>query len=247
MNATAFITCLGDTFYTDIAAATRRVLKKLGVDTDCPNDQTCCGQPMFNAGYFKDASKAAKHFIKVYENSDCPIICPSASCTAMIREHYPMLFEDDPKMLAKAKQVGERTFEFTEFLVKQLNVDLSQFNASFDDSVTFHQSCHFRHLGITDEPVNLIKQIEGINFIPLERIDQCCGFGGTFSVNFPHISQRMVDDKVKCFHRTGANWFIFADAGCAMNITGYAQKTDRPIKSMHIAQLIDTAMGGKND
>jgi L-lactate dehydrogenase complex protein LldE len=243
MNGTVYITCLGDTFYTDIVKAMRRVLGQFGVDTACPPGQTCCGQPMFNAGYFKDAAKAAAHFIDVFGEMDGPIICPSASCTAMVRDQYPILFKDDPKMLAKANKVAARTFEFTEFVVKELKVDLTDFNAAFDASVTFHYSCHFRHLNMTDEPAELIKQIKGIEYIPLKRMDQCCGFGGTFSVNYPHVSEKMVEDKVKCIRETGAEWLIFADAGCAMNITGYASKSGQPIKAMHIAELIDKAIG----
>jgi L-lactate dehydrogenase complex protein LldE len=245
MNATIFTTCLGDTFYPDIVCSMERVFAKLGSTITAPKNQTCCGQPMFNAGYFKQTKKAARHFIDVFSKTEGPIVSPSASCTAMVRCHYPMLFEQEPETLEKAMEIASRIYEFTEYLTKELNVDLSEHKAAFNDSVTFHQSCHFRHLGITDEPANLIEQISGIKYILLPRIEQCCGFGGTFSVNYPHISKKMVADKVKCIHESGANYLVYADAGCAMNITGYAHKIKKPIKSLHIAELIDIATGGR--
>ncbi len=243
MDVKVFITCLADTFYLDVARSLRNVLKKVGVGTTCPPGQTCCGQPMFNAGYFKDARTAACHFIDIYKDIDGDIISPSASCTAMVKEHYPRLFKDDPIMLKESLAISGRIYEFTEYLIKVAKIDLAGMKARFEDSVTFHQSCHFRHLGITDEPANLIKQIGGIEYRPLERIDQCCGFGGTFSVNYPHISKKMVADKVECIRATGASYLVYADAGCAMNILGYANKIGNPVKGLHIAQLIDMATG----
>ncbi|MBI9016158.1 MAG: (Fe-S)-binding protein [Phycisphaerae bacterium] len=243
MDTNVFVTCLADTFYPQAARSVTNLLHKMKIKVSCPPGQTCCGQPMYNAGYFKDARKAAQSFIDLFGNTEGPIICPSASCAAMVKVHYPKLFKDDPVMAKKADVLSGRIYEFTEYLVKYAKINLADLNAEFNDSVTFHQSCHFRHLGVTDEPMNLIKQIKNINYIPLQRMDQCCGFGGTFSVNYPHISKKVVADKVKCIHESGASWLIYADAGCAMNILGYANKTDQPIKAMHIAELIDKATG----
>ena len=199
---------------------------------------------MYNAGYFDQSREVARHTVKVFLDSDSPIIVPSSSCAAMIKYHYLELFKDEPEWLRKAKQVSERVFEFVQFLVLELKVDLSQFKLRFDESVTFHRSCHYRSLDIVDEPIDLIKQIPNIKYIPLENIDQCCGFGGTFSVKFPHISEHMVEDKCQAIYNTGADWLIFGDAGCTMNITGYANRISKPIKAMHIAELLDISMKG---
>lgn len=244
MEAALFVTCLADTFFPDAARATLRVLEKLGYKVACPPGQTCCGQPMFNAGYFEQALPVAKHFLEVFEETSGPIIAPSSSCAAMVRVHYPRLFQDDPALLERAARVGGRVFELCEFLCKELNADLSRHGARFEDSVTFHMSCHFRALEVRDEPIRLIKQIAGIEYIPLEKMEECCGFGGTFSVNFPHISERMAADKLECIRKTGAKRLIFADPGCAVNILGYAHRRATPLKAMHIAELIDGALGG---
>ena len=243
MDVNVFITCLADTFYPSAARAMVNVLGKLGVNVLVPPAQTCCGQPMFNAGYFDRSLAVARHFVKVFSDTSGPVVIPSFSCAAMIRVHYLRLFENDPDYLKKAKALAGRTYEFCEFLVKGLNVNLADYDAQFDDSVTFHRSCHSRTLGLANEPVDLIKQISGADYIPLGRIEQCCGFGGTFSVNYPHISKAIVEDKLRRVRQTGAGWLIFADAGCAMNITGYANRINQPIKAMHIAELIDRSLG----
>jgi L-lactate dehydrogenase complex protein LldE len=218
------------------------VLEKLGFGVSCPAAQTCCGQPMFNAGYFDQSREVARYFLETFGNTNTLIIAPSSSCAAMVRKHYPKLFENEPEWLEKAQQVANRTYEFCEFLTKKLNIDLAGLNARFNGSVTFHRSCHYRELEITDEPISLIKQIAGIKYVPLENIEQCCGFGGTFSVKFPHISEGMVREKVQAIKKTNADWVIFGDAGCVMNITGYASRIGEPIKAMHIAELIDNSM-----
>ena len=244
MKIGLFIPCYVDQFFPDAARAAMTFLQKQGLDVCYPLEQTCCGQPMYNAGYFDQSKKVARHFIQVFGDSDNLIIAPSSSCAAMVRQHYLELFKDEPDVLEKAKQVASRTYEFCEFLVNEIQVDLSEFDLKFDESVTFHRSCHYRSLDITDEPVSLIKQIPGINYIPLENIEQCCGFGGTFSVKFPHISGHMVEDKFRAIEQSGADWMVFGDAGCAMNITGYANRVGKPIKAMHIAELLDISMKG---
>ncbi len=243
MPMNIFVTCLGDTFYPRAVESMIKVLERLGYGWECPRDQTCCGQPMFNAGYFDPARQAARHFIEVFEKSDDKIVCPSASCAAMVRHHYPRLFEDDPAWLGRAKKVADRTFEFAEFLAKVVDLDLMKLSARFAGSATYHFSCHLRPLGIAEEPIRLIQQIQGLEYRPLTRMDQCCGFGGTFSINFPHLSKAMVDEKVQNILATGAEWLIFSDAGCAMNITGYANRIGKPLKAMHLAELIARSVG----
>lgn len=243
MKATVFVTCLADTFYPSAAWAMVVVLERLGYRPTCPGDQTCCGQPMFNAGHFDASQAVARHFVKVFKDTAGPIIAPSGSCVAMVRHHYPRLFRDDARLRAEAEKVARRTYEFSEFLVKHANVDLADMGARFDDSVTYHFSCHFRPLGLTDEPVRLIQQIGEIDYRPLERLDQCCGFGGTFSVHMPHLSKGLVEDKVRCVLATQANWLVFSDAGCVMNITGYANRIGTPLRALHLAELIERSLG----
>jgi L-lactate dehydrogenase complex protein LldE len=244
MEANLFVTCLADTFYPGAAGAAARVLERLGWRVACPGDQICCGQPMFNAGYFDQARKVARHFLKVFSKMPGPVIAPSSSCTAMVRQHFPRLFADEPEHLETARALGERTFEFSEFLARQLAVDLGKLGTTLEASVTFHYSCHFRALGIRDEPIDLIQQIPGIDYVPLKNMEQCCGFGGTFSLNFPHVSREMVAEKVRAVRETGAEWLIFSDPGCAMNILGYANREGRPLRAMHLAELILKASGG---
>jgi len=244
MKATLFVTCLADTFYPPAAKAAVNVLRRFGIDVVWPEDQTCCGQPMFNAGYFDQARTAARHFVDVFKGTSGLIITPSSSCASMVRHNYGRLFRDDPEYLDEALLIADRTCEFSEFLVNHLKIDLRTHGAKFADSVTYHRSCHFRPLGVRDEPIELIRQIDGIDYRPLERIDQCCGFGGTFSIKFPHISEVMVRDKVECILKSQANWLIFSDAGCAMNITGYANRIGRELQAMHLAELIDRSLGG---
>jgi len=243
VSTTIFVTCLADTFYPDAVRALTGVLERLGWSWSCPKGQTCCGQPMFNAGHFDPARTAARHFITVFEKTDGPIVCPSASCTAMVRHQYPRLFENDPDWRARAKRIADRTFEFSEYLVNVAKVDLRPLKLHFSESVTYHYSCHLRPLGITDEPIRLIEQIDRIDYRPLDGLEQCCGFGGTFSINYPHISEALVDEKVHRIRATQADWLVFSDAGCAMNITGYAHRIGKPIRAMHLVQLLARAMG----
>jgi L-lactate dehydrogenase complex protein LldE len=243
MRVNLFVTCLADTFFPGIPEATERVLEKLGHEMHCPLDQTCCGQPMFNAGYFEEARSLARAFVRVFRKTEGPIVAPSSSCAAMVRVHYPRLFQDHPAELEAAEEVGRRTFELTEFLVRHLQVNLADHGARFEDSVTFHRSCHFRALGIEHEPEALINQIAGLRYVPLPDIDRCCGFGGTFSLAFPHVSRSMAAEKLACIQKTGARWLVFADSGCAMNLAGYARRVGAKLETLHIAQLIDRALG----
>jgi L-lactate dehydrogenase complex protein LldE len=244
MNANIFVTCLADTFYPGFARAAVGLLERFGMKVACPPGQTCCGQPMFNAGYFGEARAVAARFLDVFEGTTGPIVAPSSSCAAMVRTHYARLFRDAPEQLERAREVGERTFELCEFLVRELDVDLAAEGAFFEGSVTFHRSCHYRRLGISEEPIDLIRQIAGLRYLPLDGIDECCGFGGTFSVNFPEVSGAMAAAKLERIERTGADWLIVADPGCAMNITGYANRVGRPLPVLHVAELIERALGG---
>ena len=237
MKTSMMVTCLGDFFFPECGVATVNLLRRLGVEVDFPGSQSCCGQPLFNSGYHRDARAVARHTMKVFD-SDRPIVVPSGSCAAMVRIGYPDLFRDDPKMEERAKEMGGRTFELAEFLVKVLGVE--DVGARFEGRVTYHYACHLRGLDAKDEAVRLIQKVSGSEYIPLERWDQCCGFGGSFSVRYPEVSGAIVGDKVDCILRTGADAVVSTDSGCLMNISGALRRQDREIPAMHLAELLES-------
>jgi len=214
-----------------------RVLDRLGVSMDYPEDQTCCGQPAFNSGYRGEARGAAKRFIEIFEDAET-IVCPSGSCVDMVRNHYVDLFENDSKWLERARQVAERTFEFSEFLVDVLKAE--DVGASFAERVTYHDSCHLmRGIGVSRQPRKLIANVKGIDFVEMHDADRCCGFGGTFSFKYPDISTAMLEDKVRNIEASGARAVVGCDMGCLMNIQGMLNRKNINIKTMHITELLD--------
>lgn len=233
VNVSLFITCLTDTFYPRVGQSVVEVLRRCGCAVSLPRGQTCCGQPMFNNGYHDDARGLARRMIDLFDGSEY-IVTPSGSCCAMVREHYPKLLPDD----ARCAAFVERTYEFVEFLHKVLKIDLRAMGCRWTGSATYHYSCHLRGLGMTDEAMQLLRQIEGLQYRPLERLDQCCGFGGTFAVKFSGVSGAMVEDKTKCVRRTGADVLVCNDGGCAMNISGALHRAGATTRVMHIAELI---------
>jgi L-lactate dehydrogenase complex protein LldE len=212
------------------------ILRKQGVTLDCPTDQTCCGQPAFNSGYRREARTAARHFIQVFENAEI-IVCPSGSCVNMVRHHYPQLFQAEPRWLQRAQALAVRTYEFSEYLVDVLGVE--NVGARYRGRVTYHDSCHLlRGIGVKEQPRALLRQVEGAEFIEMERSDQCCGFGGAFSVKYADISTAMVIEKVKFIVESGADTVVGCDMGCLMNIQGMLSRMGSAVKVMHIAQIL---------
>jgi L-lactate dehydrogenase complex protein LldE len=213
-----------------------QVLRRIGVDLDFLGDQTCCGQPAFNAGYHADAKILAKRFLSIFDNDDY-ILCPSGSCTSMVKIFYKELFKNDPEMHETTQSVSVRTHEFSEFIVNVLNRE--DVGASFNGRVTYHDSCHLlRELKVKDEPRILINSVKGIDFIEMSNSDTCCGFGGTFSIKFPDVSVSMLDEKVENIINTGADAVISSDMGCLMQIGGALRRRRIPIKTMHLAELL---------
>jgi L-lactate dehydrogenase complex protein LldE len=214
-----------------------RVLDRLGVSMNYPPDQTCCGQPAFNAGYRSEARVAARRFIDIFEDSEA-IVCPSGSCVSMVRNHYTDLFTDDVGWLERARNVAKKTFEFSEFLVDILKVE--DVGASFAKRVTYHDSCHLmRGIGVSRQPRALLANVKGIDFVEMHDADRCCGFGGAFSFKYPVISTAMLEDKVRNIEASGAGAVIGCDMGCLMNIQGMLNRKNINIKTMHIAELLD--------
>jgi L-lactate dehydrogenase complex protein LldE len=235
-NVTLFVQCLVDTIYPEVGEAMVQVLQNQGATLNCPTDQTCCGQPAFNAGYRSQARAVAQHFIEVFENSEI-IVCPSGSCVNMVRHHYPELFRDDPQWLQRAQKLSACTFEFSEYLVDVLGVD--DLSAAYSAKVTYHDSCHLlRGIGVKELPRRLLRNVAGVEFIEMNDSDRCCGFGGSFSVKYPHISTAMVAEKVDNIIDSGADTVVGCDMGCLMNIQGMLSRMGSNVKVMHIAQVL---------
>ena len=240
MRVQLFGTCLVDSFFPEVGEATVRIFNKFGVDFTFPKAQTCCGQPAFNAGYLIESRDAAEHFINTFSGADM-IVTPSGSCAAMVRHHYPELFQDDPLMLEAARKVGERVYELSQFLVNVLRVHEAALTGS--GSVTYHSSCHLtRTLGVVQEPELLINAIKGMDFRPMPDATRCCGFGGVFMAKLPEISMAIADDKAESIIATGADIVTGCDCGCLMNISDALKKRGSAVKVKHIAELVAEAL-----
>ncbi|MBT8359768.1 MAG: (Fe-S)-binding protein, partial [Deltaproteobacteria bacterium] len=200
-----FIQCLVDSLYPDVGEAMVTVFEQLGVALDYPEAQTCCGQPAFNSGYNHEAKAAARRFIEIFADSQA-IVCPSGSCVHMVRHYYPLLFRDEDEMTRKrVERVASRCYEFTEYLVDVLS--LENVKARFPARVTYHDSCHLlRGLQVAEQPRRLLGAVAGLEFVEMKDSDICCGFGGTFSVNYPDISTAMVDQKIDNIIASGAEF-----------------------------------------
>lgn len=229
-------TCLGDVMRPDAVVATVRLLRRLGVTVHFPEKQTCCGQPFYNSGFLEGARDLARHTIEAF-GDERPVVVPSGSCAAMVKVEFPHLFHDDANWHPRAKALSARTFELSDFLVNQLKV--TDVGARFEGKVAYHFACHLRGLGIKDEPEQLIRSVQGVEYVPLEKQDQCCGFGGSFAVRYPQISGAMVGDKVGCITRTGADLLVSTDTGCLMNIGGALHRREKSIRVMHLAELLE--------
>jgi L-lactate dehydrogenase complex protein LldE len=230
------VTCLGDVLFPDAGLATVRLLRRLGVTVDFPAAQTCCGQPHFNSGFHNDARDLARHTIRVFDNGR-PVVTPSGSCAAMVKLEYPELFHEDAAWHARAADLAARTHELSDFLVNVLKVE--DVGARFEGKVTYHMACHLRGLGLISEPERLLRRVRGLEYVPLERADECCGFGGSFAVRFPGISGAMVNDKAGFIEKTGASVVVATDAGCLMNIAGCLRRRASAVRALHLAQVLE--------
>jgi len=206
MDVGLFVTCLTDTFYPRAGIAMVKVLEHLGCTVHFPREQTCCGQPMFNSGFEDEARQLARRMVDVFEPYAC-VVTPSGSCCAMIHDYYEQLLGDDPAYADRARRLIASTHEFVEYLTNVAKVDLRSLGCRWEGHVTYHYSCHLRGIGLTPETgeaARLLGQIDGVRYTQADRLDQCCGFGGTFAVKWPEVSGAMVRDKVECLSKTGA-------------------------------------------
>ncbi len=237
-----FITCLTDQFYPQVGVAVAKILEKYDCIVEFPTAQTCCGQPFYNNGFHPEAADLARKFITIFEPYDF-IVTPSGSCCAMVREQFEQLLKDDKAYAPGMHAVAGKTYEFVEFLTKVLKVDLKSLKLPANESITYHYTCHLRGIGVKDEGVRLLKQMGNVDFRPLDKTDQCCGFGGTFAVKYPAISGAIVQDNVECITQTKASTVVCNDAGCSMNIAGMCHRNGVETKVRHIAELMADAMG----
>lgn len=240
MNVDVFIPCFIDQFYPETAANVIAILEKSGCNITYNPEQTCCGQPAFNSGYWDETRTLAVKFLKDFSNADF-IVSPSASCTGFIKNYYGKLFETDEQRLIESKQLSRRIFELSDFLVNHLK--FVEFGSVFNHKVTFHDSCAgLREYGIKDEPRVLLQHVKGLELVEMENTDTCCGFGGTFAAKFHSISTAMTEQKVENALNTGAGYIVSTEASCLMNIESYIRKKKLPIKTIHLADIIASGL-----
>ena len=214
---------------------TVKVLRHIGCEVAFPEDQTCCGQPAFNTGYWNDARPCAERFIRVFKDAEV-IVCPSGSCTTMVRSFYPELLASSP-LHADAVSLGVRTFELSEFLVKIAGV--TDVGATFPHTVTYHASCHgLRELHLRDEPLQLLRKVKGLKLVDMLRAEECCGFGGTFSTKFESISVAMGESKAESVTATGAEFVTAIDSSCLMHMQGILTRRKSNARTIHLAGIL---------
>ncbi len=233
-----FVTCLIDTFFPEVGEAMVDVLQRAGAQVDFAPDQTCCGQPTFNAGLRAEARKIAEHTIRTFERAPGDVVLPSGSCAHMIRHNYAELFADDPAWLERARALASRTYEFTEYLVDALG--LADAGAHWNGPLTYHPTCHLhRGLGIDRQPRLLLANVHGAELRELPEAQDCCGFGGIFSVEQPEISAEMLKRKMRNLAATHSPTLVVCDAGCLMHIQGGLHRQKKNQRVIHIAQVLD--------
>jgi L-lactate dehydrogenase complex protein LldE len=235
-RASLFVTCIVDQLYPKVGMAMADVLENVGWQVDFPQAQTCCGQPAFNTGYRKEAAEVARHFLNVFQDAEYVVI-PSGSCTSMISHHYEELFENEPETLARVHALQPRVWEFSKFLLEVAQVE--DVGATLDDVITFHDSCHaLREFHIKEGPRRLLSHVRGLELREMDMAEECCGFGGTFSVKFPEISGGMVRTKIDSIVRTGARTVVGVDVSCLMQIQGALSRAGMGLRTMHLAEVL---------
>ncbi len=235
-----FVPCFVDQLLPEVAVDTVKVLRRVGCEVDFPEDQTCCGQPALNTGYWGEARPCAEHFVRVFKNAEV-VVSPSGSCVSVIRLFYPELLAHS-SLREDAISLAGRTFEFSEFLVKVAEV--TQVGASFPHTVTYHASCHgLRELNLRSEPMQLLREVEGLKLIPMVRSEECCGFGGTFAAKFADISGAMGNSKADSVDAIGAEFVTAIDPSCLMHLQGILGKRNAAARTIHLASILAQQRG----
>jgi L-lactate dehydrogenase complex protein LldE len=231
-----FATCLVDQLFPRVGLAIVEILERLGWRVNFPGDQTCCGQPAFNSGFWEEARPVMRHFLKVFRDADYVVI-PSGSCTAMIRHHYAQLAGGDPQLRRDVDSFERRTYEFSEFLLDVAQVE--DLGAHFPAIATYHDSCHaLRELKIKDGPRRLLSHVRGLELREMDIAEECCGFGGTFSVKFADLSGSMARTKIASILRSGADTVISIDSSCLMQLDGVMKRSGVSVRAVHLAEVL---------
>ncbi len=230
-----FVPCFVDQLQPQVAWDMVRVLRRIGLDVFFPEQQTCCGQPAFNSGAWTEALPVAERFVRIFGSAET-VVCPSGSCTAMVRSFYPELLANSP-LHDDAVALGKRVVEFSEFLVKVAKV--TDVGAQFPHRVTYHDSCHLlRELRLQGEPRALLRNVKGLELIEMNHSDECCGFGGVFSVKFGMISAAMGETKAGNIDAARAEFVTSCDSSCLMHIDGVLRKSGSPVRTIHLASIL---------
>ncbi len=236
-----FVTCLVDLFRPSIGFAAVKLLEDAGCRVEVPDAQTCCGQPAYNSGDKADTKAIARQVMSAFTGFDY-IVAPSGSCAGMLRTHYPELFADEPDFLPEVEQFAERCYELVSFLTDVLKVE--RVAARYNGVATYHDSCSgLRELGVRAQPRQLLRSVVGLSLKELPGADVCCGFGGTFCIKYPDISERMASDKIADAAATGADTLLAGDLGCLLNMAGKASRQGRPIRVRHVAEVLADMSG----
>jgi L-lactate dehydrogenase complex protein LldE len=231
-----FVTCLVDLFRPNVGFAAVKLLEDAGCRVEVPELQVCCGQPAYNSGDGADTRALARRVIEAFEGHDY-LVAPSGSCAGMIKDHYPRLFATSAPWQGRAEALARKTFELMSFLTDVRGV--SAVSARFAGSATYHDSCSgLRELGVRDQPRALLASVQGLSVTEMRDANVCCGFGGTFCVKFPRISERMVSDKVRSVTDTGASTLLGGDMGCLLNMAGRLKRAGSPVKVYHAAEVL---------
>jgi L-lactate dehydrogenase complex protein LldE len=234
-----FIPCYIDQLYPQTALNMVKVLEKLDVGVHYNMSQTCCGQPAFNSGFREHCKEVAQKFIQDF-NNDRPIVCPSASCVAMVKNYYPEMFHNS-SLHNEYKQVQKNIYEFSDFLVNVLKV--TDVGARLEGVATYHDSCAaLRECKIKDEPRTLLSHVKGLQLVEMENTDTCCGFGGSFAIKFEPISVGMAEIKVENALKTKAQYLVSSDYSCLMHLDSYMKKQQTPLQVMHIADVLASGL-----
>jgi len=236
MRVALFVTCLVDFFRPTVGFAAIKLLEAAGCTVEVPRAQTCCGQPAYNSGARADAKAIALQVLDAFEGYD-HVVAPSGSCAGMIRRHYPGLFTDDPGVLPRAQRLAERSWELVSFLVDICGMHAVA--ARWERRVTYHDGCSgLRELGVKDQPRQLLASVDGLSLRELSGAEVCCGFGGTFCIKYPDISDKMVSDKEADIVATGAEAVLAGDLGCLLNIAGKLHRRGRRVEVRHVAEVL---------
>src|SRR5579872_397118 len=231
-----FVTCLVDLYRPTVGFAAVKLLEEAGCHVEVPMAQTCCGQPAYNSGAKASARAIARDVIAAFEGFDY-VVAPSGSCAGMLREHYPTLFSDEPDVFQRAQHLAKRVYELTSFLTDVMK--LERVAAHYDGTVTYHDSCSgLRELGVKAQPRKLLKDVEGLTLKELPGAEICCGFGGTFCIKYPKISERMASDKALDIAATGADTLLAGDMGCLLNMAGKLTRLGKPVRVRHVAEVL---------